>query len=138
MIREFVIDASTAIAWVHPAQATAQSQAVLGMIAEGAIARAPALWPLETANALLVLARRGKLTEDERRNALAALGRLAVILDHEMASFAFGKLSDLATRHGLSIYDAAYLELAQRRKLALACRDGLLRAAARRARVKLL
>lgn len=138
MIREFVVDASTAIAWVHPAQATTQSQAVLDMIAAGAIARAPALWPLETANALLVLTRRGKLTEEERSSALAALGRLSVVLDHEMASLAFGRLSDLATRYGLSVYDAAYLELALRRKLALACRDGLLRTAARRARVKLL
>jgi predicted nucleic acid-binding protein len=99
---------------------------------------APALWSLEASNALLVLTRRGKLTEDERAEALTALAQLSVVLDHEMAALAFGKLSDLATRHGLSVYDAAYLELAMRRKLPIACKDGPLRTAAKRARVKLL
>ncbi len=98
----------------------------------------PALWSLETANALLVLTRRRKLSEAERVNALTVLAQLSVVLDHEMAALAFGKLSDLATRHGLSVYDAAYLELALRRKLPIACKDGPLRTAAKRARVKLL
>lgn len=138
MTREFVVDASIAIAWVHPAQATTQSQALLDLIAGGAVVRAPALWPLETANALLVLTRRGKLTEEERVGALAALAHLSVVLDYEMSALAFGKLSDLATRHGLTVYAAAYLELALRRKLAIACKDGPLRTAAKRARVRLL
>jgi len=136
--KEFVVDASIAIAWVHPGQATAQSEALLDAIADGAVARAPALWSLETANALLVLNRQRKLTDEERATALGALARLAVVLDHEMAALAFGRLSELAGRHALSIYDAAYLELATRRKLAIACKDGPLRTAARRARVKLL
>jgi predicted nucleic acid-binding protein len=121
-----------------PAQATPRSEALLDVIAGGAVVRAPALWSLETANALLVLTRRAKLTEEERGDALAALGQLSVILDHEMAALAFGTLSDLATRYGLSVYDAAYLELAHRRKLPIACQDGQLRTAARRARVKVL
>ena len=138
MTTEFVVDASIGIAWVHPGQATTQSEALLDRVAGGAVVRAPALWPLETANALLVLTRRGKLTEEERVSALAALAQLSVVLDYEMAALAFGKLSILAERHRLSIYDAAYLELAQRRKLAIACKDGPLRTAAKRARVKLL
>jgi predicted nucleic acid-binding protein len=136
--QQFVVDASTGIAWVHPAQATARSEALLDDVAAGAVVRAPALWSLETANALLVLARRGKLTEEERASALNALAGLAVLLDHEMATLAFGRLSDLATRHAVTVYDAAYLDLALRRKLPLACNDGPLRTAAKRARVKLL
>jgi predicted nucleic acid-binding protein len=111
---------------------------LLDAIAAGATVRAPALWSLETANALLVLMRRGKLTEKDRLAALAALAQLSVVLDHEMAALAFGKLSQLAIRYGLSVYDAAYLELALRKKLPLACKDGPLRAAAKRSRVKLL
>jgi predicted nucleic acid-binding protein len=136
--KEFVVDASIGIAWVHPSQATTQSQALLDLVAGGAVVRAPALWPLETANALLVLTRRGKLTKEERAGALAALAHLSVVLDYEMSALAFGQLSDLATRHALSVYDAAYLELALRTKLAIACKDGPLRTAAKRARVKLL
>ncbi len=138
MTTEFVVDASIGVAWVHPAQSTTQSQALLDAIVGGAVVRAPALWSLETANALLVLTRRGKLTDEERVDALSALARLAVVLDHEMAARAFGKLSDLAVRHGLTVYDAAYVELAIRRKLPIACKDGPLRTAAKRARVKVL
>jgi len=136
--KEFVVDASIAIAWVHPAQGTTQSLALLEAVAAGARVRAPALWPLETANALLVLTRRGRLTEEDRVTALAALAQLSVVLDHETAALAFGKLSEIATRHELSVYDAAYLELAMRTKLPLACKDGPLRNAAQRRRVKLL
>jgi len=66
----FVADASVAIAWVHPAQATDATQALLKSIRSGAGIHVPALWPLEVANALLVLTRRKRLTEDERRLAL--------------------------------------------------------------------
>jgi predicted nucleic acid-binding protein len=135
--KAFVVDASMAIAWVHPAQATSASLALLAAVGNGAVVQAPALWPLETANALLILVRRGKLTEEERATALAAIAQLGVTLDHEMASLAFTKLSALASQYGLSIYDAAYLELALRKKLPLACKDGPLRTAARRCRVKL-
>ena len=91
--------------------------------------RGAALWPLEVANALTVLRRRRKLTEDERQAGLGWLRRLPLRLDHEMALLAFSRLSELASAHELSVYDAAYLELAQRKGLALACQDGPLRKA---------
>jgi hypothetical protein len=50
----FVADASVAVAWVHPAQATRATTAMLQSIANGAIVEVPALWPVEVANALLV------------------------------------------------------------------------------------
>ena len=137
MTGTFVADASVAVGWVHPAQATAQTAAMLDAIAEGATLEVPALWPLEVANALTVLARRRKLTEDERRIGLGWLRGLRLRVDHEMASLAFSRLSDLAAAHRLSVYDAAYLELAQRRKLVLGCKDGPLRAAAKQVGVSL-
>ena len=130
MKRAFVADASAAIGWVHPAQATPQTDAMLDAIAEGAIVEVPALWPLEVANALTVLVRRRKLTEDERQTGLGWLRALPLRIDHEMSSLAFSRLSELATTHHLSVYDAAYLELAQRRKLVLSSNDGSLRKAA--------
>jgi hypothetical protein len=48
----FVADASVAIAWVHPAQATKQTAAMLDVIADGGTLEVPVLWPLEVANAL--------------------------------------------------------------------------------------
>ena len=137
MTRSFVADASVAIGWVHPAQATTYTAALLDAIADGAAIEVPALWPLEVANALTVLVRRKKLTEAERQIGLGWLRGLPLRIDHEMATLAFSRLSELASAHLLSIYDAAYLELAQRRTLALACTDGPLRKAAKQSGVSL-
>ena len=136
MTRAFVADASVAVAWVHPGQATPETASMLEAIADGATLEVPAIWPLEVANALTVLVRRRKLTDDERRTALSLLRELPVTVDDDMAALAFTTLSDLAAAYDLSVYDAAYLELAQRRRLVLACKDGPLRAAARRCGVK--
>ena len=133
----FVADASVAVAWVHPAQATLETAAMLDAVADGATLEVPALWPLEVANALLVLAGRGKLDDDERQIGLGWLRGLPVRIDADGAPLAFSRLSELAEACQLSIYDAAYLELAKRRKLTLACKDGLLRKAAKRAGVRL-
>jgi predicted nucleic acid-binding protein len=133
----FVADASVAISWVHPSQATAATDAMLDAIANGAALEAPALWPLEVANALTVLVRRGKLNDDERQAGLGWLRGLRVRIDHEASSLAFTELSSLAAAYRLSIYDATYLELARRRHIALGCKDGPLRKAAMRAGVDL-
>lgn len=137
MTRTFVADASVAIGWVHPGQASRESDAMLEAIADGATLEVPALWPLEVANALLVLVRRRKLHDDERLTALDWLRGLRVRFDHEMTGLASSRLSELAVIHDLSVYDAAYLELAQRRRLVLGCKNGPLRAAAARAGVDL-
>ncbi len=126
-----------AIAWVHPAQATRQTAAMLDAIADGATVEVPALWSLEVANALIVLVRRRKLADEERLAGLGWLRGLRVRVDHEMSALAFSRLSELAAAYHLSVYDAAYLELAQRRGLLLGCKDGPLRAAAKRAGVGL-
>ncbi|MCM2254705.1 MAG: type II toxin-antitoxin system VapC family toxin [Vicinamibacteria bacterium] len=125
------------MAWVHPGQATSATESMLDALVQGAAVEVPALWPLEVANALTVLVRRKKLTAEERQQALGWLGGLALRVDHEMAALAFSRLAELAMTHEISVYDAAYLELAQRRRLELACKDGPLREAARRAGVKL-
>ena len=137
MTSAFIADASVAVGWVHPAQATTQTAAMLDAIGEGATLEVPALWSLELANALTVLVRRRKLTEDERQTGLGWLRGLRLRVDHEMASLAFSRLSELATTHQLSVYDAVYLELAQRRKLVLGCKDGPLRKAAKQSGVSL-
>ncbi|MGE3841623.1 MAG: type II toxin-antitoxin system VapC family toxin [Vicinamibacterales bacterium] len=137
MTRTFVADASVAIGWVHPAQATTQTAAMLDAIADGATLEVPALWPLEVANALVVLVRRRKLKEDERQVGLGWLRGLRVRVDGEMSALAFSRLSELASAYHLSVYDAAYLELAERKTLVLGCKDGPLRTAARRAGVTL-
>ena len=54
MMRAFVADASVAIGWIHPGQATRETDAMLNAIADRATLEVPALWPLEVAHALLM------------------------------------------------------------------------------------
>lgn len=137
MTARFVIDASIAVAWVHPAQATRETDRLLDEVAGGARFAVPALWLLEVANALLVLERRRKLEAEERSEALETLLALGPTIDDDGARNASGRVSDLAREHDLSVYDATYLELSLRTKLPLVTRDDRLRAAARRADVPL-
>lgn len=123
-------DASVAIAWIHPAQATADTDAMLDRVAAGDSLVVPALWPLEVANAITVLHRRRKLTAEEARTAIEIIRGLPAAIDHEAATVAFTRLVDLASKHQLSVYDAAYIELAIRRRLPLASNDDSMKEAA--------
>ena len=125
-----------AIAWVHPGQANDDSNAWLAHIANGADLIEPSLWPLELANALLVLQRRRKITAGERGEALTLLAAIPAVIDHADSERALKALSALAFAEGLSVYDAAYLDLSMRLKLPLACKDGPLSTAAVRRRVR--
>ncbi len=73
------------------------------------------------------------LTASERTRALARLSGLALTVDDIDAGVAFDRTSTLAAHYGLSVYDAAYLEVALRRTLPIASRDKTLRSAAARA-----
>lgn len=137
MSRPFVPDASIAIGWVHPGQSTPDSDAMLDAIAAGSLLEVPGIWPLEVANAVITLQRRRKLTAGEARTALEMIALLPVKVDGETSSIAFTTLVELAVSHGLSVYDAAYLELAKRRGLALATQDAQLRRAAVKSDVEL-
>lgn len=133
MRRFFVADASVAIAWIHPAQATSETEAMLDGLAAGDSLVVPALWALEVANAITVLRRRRKLSPEEARMAIAIVRELPASFDHDGASVAFTRLVELAWEHDLTIYDAAYIELAIRRQLPLASNDAAMKQAALRA-----
>jgi predicted nucleic acid-binding protein len=133
----FVLDHSVALAWCFEDEQTSEVMALLDRVAEfGAIA--PMLWPLEALNGLLVAERRRRLDAEKRRQLAAFLRELPVRLDSETARNAWDDTARLAERFGLTVYDAAYLELAQRRALPLASLDKDLRQAARTAGVEVL
>jgi len=110
---------------------------MLARLAAGDSLIVPALWPLEVANALTVLRRRRKLTPDEARTAIEIIRDLPTVIDHEAAAIAFSRLVPLAAEHGLTVYDATYIELALRRQLPLASNDAPMKGAAIRAGVDL-
>ena len=138
MSASFIVDASVGLAWVYQGQATPETDQLLNDVAAGATVIVPALWYLEMANVLLIAQRRRRLTAVQRKAALEKLTAMQFTVDEEGTHHAFGKISELAEKHGLTIYDATYLELALRRSLPLATRDGALKTAAKRCGVKAL
>ena len=82
--------------------------------------------------------RRGRHDADFRDSALSSLALLPVKVDAEADRQAWSAALHLAERHRLTVYDAAYLEIALRRKIPLATLDGQLRAAASDEKVQLL
>jgi predicted nucleic acid-binding protein len=130
----FVLDCSVAVAWFFEDEANDYAQAVEASLA-GAVAIVPALWHLEVANALLVGERRKRATEAKVTTFLELLGSLPITLDDDTATRAWQKSIHLARGHRLSVYDAAYLEIALRRGLALATLDDRLAHAAEAAGV---
>ncbi|MGA7871036.1 MAG: type II toxin-antitoxin system VapC family toxin [Candidatus Binatus sp.] len=118
----FVIDNSVALAWCFEDQHTQPLMDLLDRVAETG-AFAPSLWPLEALNGLLMAERRRRVDARRRQRLAGLLRALPVTLDAETADQAWTATARLAERHRLSVYDAAYLELAQRRKLPLATLD---------------
>jgi predicted nucleic acid-binding protein len=117
-----VIDNSVALAWCFEDEHTQPIMDLLDRVAQnGAVA--PSLWPLEALNALLMAERRKRLDGKRRQRLAGFLRGLPVLLDTETADQAWTTTARLAERHRLTLYDAAYLELAQRRRLPLATLD---------------
>jgi predicted nucleic acid-binding protein len=92
----------------------------------------------EVANSLLILRRRRRIEAQEYEQARIDLTDLRPAIDEEGPVLAFGRIIELADQYSLSVYDAAYLELALRKTIGLASRDSALNKAAKRAGVKTL
>lgn len=123
-----VIDASLTMTWYFEDEATPAADELLNTVAQsGAVV--PPLWRLEVANAFQSGIRRKRLDAAYRDASLADLGRLPITVDGETDAHIWTTTLRLSDRYALTIYDACYLELAQRLNLPLATLDQELRAA---------
>ncbi len=133
----FVIDNSITLAWCFEDEQSPGIMALLDRVTDsGAVA--PQLWPLEALNGLLMAERRGRILREVRHRLAGFLQALPIEIDDETASRSWAAMAPLAESHRLTVYDAAYLELAIRRDLPLATRDAALIAAAKVTGVSLL
>ena len=123
----WVIDASVTMPWFFPDEATPFTEGLLDELGAREL-WAPALWVLECTNVLQSAQRRRRIDAGRRAEIAHELSALPVRIDPETSGFV--SLDRLAAMHGLSAYDAAYLELAQRRSLVLVSLDAQLIAAA--------
>ena len=124
-----VLDSSVTLAWVYTEETTDAIRRVFDRVGEDS-AWVPSLWRLEVANILEMGVRRGRHPASFRDDTLADLAVLPIHIDPETDQRAWDRTARLAERHRLTLYDAAYLELAERRGLPLATLDGDLRMAA--------
>lgn len=132
-----VVDASIALTWCFEDEVTKATEAVGAKVdADGAVV--PNLWRLEVGNALLLAERRGRLDRSGVEQRLSLLAALPISIDNETGGHAWSDTILLARAERLTLYDAAYLELAIRRDLALASLDRDLRRAARKMGVAVL
>lgn len=132
-----VVDASVALAWCFEDEGSTTAELLLDRLAEeGAIA--PAIWPLEVANALRTAERKGRVDLADVAHLRVLLAALPIDVEPVDLPTALGEVVDLARTLGLTAYDAAYLALAARRGLPLATIDEGLRRAARSAGVELV
>lgn len=124
-----VLDSSVTLAWVYQDETTEAVRSVFEGLGVGG-AWVPALWRLEVANVLEMGVRRGRHDAAFRDATLIDLALLPIRLDAETDQHAWGATVRLASRHRLTVYDAAYLELARRKDMPLATLDDDLRTAA--------
>jgi len=124
-----VVDASVTLAWYFPDESNNLADAALDYVGnEGALV--PIHWRAEITNGLTMGIRRNRISMAYRAEIIQVLQNLPFIVDAESHEQMWSSSMRLADRYGLSIYDAAYLELAQRKRLPLATLDKALQKAA--------
>ena len=138
----FVLDNSVSMHWLRPdnnGDDQAYAKAVLDSM-DGIVAWVPSLWYLEAANVTVRSLHLGHINEHQMAAFINRLQGLSISVDAQKTKKAFETFNAtlaLAQEHGLTAYDAAYLELAIRKRLPLATLDQALATAATNACVGL-
>jgi len=120
-----VLDASALAGWLMPDESGADLVALAG---RHDVFAAPMLLWAEIRNILIVAERRGRMSREHVDQAVETIGELGIVLDTAPSSAA---VVGLCRRHGLTAYDALYLDLALRETADLATLDAALAKAAR-------
>jgi predicted nucleic acid-binding protein len=129
-----IVDASVTLAWCLSDEADDYAERILERVVVESAA-APAHWPLEVANGLRSAERRGRIDSDNTDRVAQMLDRLSIEIVPVELTTSLWTILDSAREHELSVYDAAYLDLARFRGVPLATLDEPLRAAAKAAGV---
>ena len=124
----FVLDNSVLIAWAFDEHSDYADAVGGGLTGNRAVV--PSLWPLEFSNTLLVAERRRRLTEAEAARIRDHVLGLPIEVMPDQAARIMTEVLALARQHGLTVYDASYLDLAMREGVPLATLDADLVAAA--------
>jgi len=140
-VSNFVLDASVGLAWAVDDPEPDSARAIRESFLTGRIAIVPSLWVLEIANGLVMAERRGKLdlAEVERaRDLYESMMANYIEVQTDSPQAGFREIQEIARKHQVTAYDAAYLFLALQHRLPLATLDGSLTVAAQKSGVSVL
>lgn len=132
-----MLDASVVLSWCLDEQEASKTAAAQRELMERH-AWVPAIWPFEVANTLTMSERRGRVDARTVERVAQRLPLLSIQVDREGLRRAFGRILEIARAHSVTVYDACYLELAERRKLRVATLDARLREAAGKLAIEIL
>ena len=118
-----VIDVSATLGFLLKDEQDGMSLSVLAAMRQNVVVFVPVHWPVEVANALFLAERRRRISQAESREIFHLAQSLPITVDDETAQRMADDTFALARQYGLTIYDAAYLELAMRRGAKLATSD---------------
>ena len=116
----YVVDCSITLPWFLEDERTKFTDQILNAIHEAEY-WVPSIWRLEMVNGLLMAERRKRIDKGWRIESVDQAARLNVRVDPTQPSMT--AVANLADRHRLTAYDAAYLELAMRQKFGLITQD---------------
>lgn len=126
----FVLDCSVTMAWCFEDEGDHYSETILEKMRHASVV-VPTIWPLEVGNVLLLAQRKKRLSSIQAANFIDALSAFSITVDSSTTNRAMHTIFRLAEATGLTIYNAAYLELAFREKIPLATLDRTLITAAK-------
>lgn len=133
----FVLDCSVTMSWCFEDESSQYTDDILMLFSEKK-AVVPTIWPLEVSNVLLMAERRKRITFLQATEFIDALSILPIEVDPTTTARATGHILQLAKSANLTVYDAAYFEIALRENIAIATLDKALIKAAKKMKVKLL
>ncbi len=134
----FVADASATLPWCFEDEATPATEVLLERLRAGERVVVPAHWPTEVMNGLIMAVRRCRIDLERVTRFANDLAALPIRIEPPHAPATWSAVIRVATEYQLTVYDAAYVELAERTGLPLASLDADLRKAALAAGVVLL
>jgi len=134
---DFVLDCSVTMAWLFEDETTTETEVLLQKL-ETLSAIVPSIWPHEVANVLAISIRKKRIEPMQASSFIDSLSALSIHVDDSTTQRPLHSVFNLAMQEGLTIYDAAYLELAIRENIPFATRDQDLIKASKKLKIPLI
>jgi|TARA_B110000908_G_C10040656_1_gene351643 predicted nucleic acid-binding protein len=122
-MNKFVIDCSATMSLFLPDENNVDYTSLIYKELENKDCIVPSIWSYEVSNVLLSCKKRNRADEKQINKIANLIYKLPLETENNNFKFIQNNVFNIASSHGLSIYDASYLELAVRFNCSLATLD---------------